>query len=151
VAPGLWIAPGNLASEISPQLERAGLADYVDLFQGAQLMAGEIRHKVGQWWDLPALDALYADFIELNRPVLDRWEQCPSAPGGGQETLRQAFVDYVPLVTQWRRLPYMDPGLAEEYLPKDWSGLEAEALFIKLRELLGQQAESYAHSILRRP
>jgi DNA-binding transcriptional regulator PaaX len=45
----------------------------------------------------------------------------------------------------------MDPGLAEEYLPKDWSGLEAEALFIKLRELLGQQAESYAHSILRRP
>ncbi|WP_255769034.1 PaaX family transcriptional regulator [Pseudarthrobacter sulfonivorans] len=150
VAPGLWIAPGNLASEISPQLERAGLAGYVDLFQGAHLMAGGIRHKVGQWWDLPALDALYADFIELNRPVLDRWEQCPNTSDGCQENRRQAFVDYVPLVTQWRRLPYMDPGLAEEYLPKDWSGLAAEALFTKLRELLGQQAERYAHSVIGR-
>jgi phenylacetic acid degradation operon negative regulatory protein len=151
VSPGLWIAPGNLASEISQQLERADLTDYVDLFQGAHLMIGDISSKVDQWWDLPSLDALYADFIELQGPVLDRWDQRMNGDDGSQETLRQAFSDYVPLVTQWRRLPYMDPGLPEEYLPKNWSGLAAEALFTKLHALLGPKAEHYARSVVGRP
>lgn len=150
VSPGLWIAPGNLASEIGQQLERARLAEYVDLFHGAHLMVDDIRSKVDQWWDLPSLDALYADFIELHKPVLDRWERNPNGDDESQYTLRQAFADYVPLVTQWRRLPYMDPGLPEEYLPRNWSGLAAEALFTKLHALLGPKAEQYARSVIDR-
>ena len=148
VSPGLWIAPGNLASEVSQQLERAELSDYVDLFRGAHLAVGDIRSKVGQWWDLPSLDSLYADFIDQHRRVLDRWDGCTDADELSQEILRQAFADYVPMVTQWRRLPYMDPGLPEEYLPKNWSGLAAEALFSKLHALLGPKAERYAHSVI---
>lgn len=150
VSPGLWIAPGNLASEVSQQLERAGLADYVDLFRGAHLAVGDIHSKVRQWWDLSSLDALYADFIEQHQPVLERWEQ-RSDGDDTPETLRQAFADYVPMVTQWRRLPYMDPGLPEGYLPENWSGLAGEELFARLHAILGPKAERHAHSVIGAP
>ncbi|MGO4859798.1 PaaX family transcriptional regulator [Arthrobacter sp. 2MCAF14] len=149
VSPGLWIAPGHLAPEISQQLDRADLTDYVDLFKGEHLTEGHIRSKVAEWWDLPSLEALYADFIERHQPVLDRWEDDSDGDSDTPERLKRAFADYVPLVTQWRRLPYLDPGLPEEYLPEGWRGLAAEALFAKLHGLLGPKAQRYAQSVLR--
>jgi phenylacetic acid degradation operon negative regulatory protein len=148
VSPGLWIAPGTLADEVSQQLERAALMDYVDLFKATHLTEEHLRSKVGQWWDLPSLEALYTDFIDRHEPVLKRWSELPRNVPESPEQLRQAFADYVPMVTQWRRLPYMDPGLPEEYLPRNWSGLAAEALFAKLHALLGPTAQRYARSVV---
>ena len=148
VSPGLWIAPGNLADEVHLQLQRAGLMDYADLFKATHLGEGQIESKVGQWWDLPSLEALYADFIERYQPVLERWLKDEGAGDQSTELNQQAFADYVPMVTQWRRLPYMDPGLPEEYLPEGWHGLAAEKLFARLHELLAPRAERYARTIL---
>ena len=148
VSPGLWIAPGNLADEVEQQLRRAGLMDYVDLFKATHLTKGHIHEKVGQWWDLPALEALYTDFLERHEPVLHRWQQLEGEDSESPELLKQAFADYVPMVTEWRRLPYMDPGLPEEYLPDKWHGLAAQELFTKLHELLGPKAQRYALSIV---
>jgi phenylacetic acid degradation operon negative regulatory protein len=148
VSPGLWIAPGNLAREVSLQLERAELMDYVDLFKATHLLEEHLSSKVGQWWDLPSLAALYSDFIERHEQVLERWSGIAESESESLEQLRQAFADYVPMVTQWRRLPYLDPGLPEEYLPPGWSGLAAEALFAKLHALLGPKARRYAESIV---
>jgi phenylacetic acid degradation operon negative regulatory protein len=83
--------------------------------------------------------------------VLERWEQGAGTDEASPERLRQAFADYVPMVTQWRRLPYMDPGLPERYLPENWSGLAGEELFARLHALLGPKAESHAYSIIHRP
>lgn len=148
VSPGLWIAPGNLADEVEQQLRRAGLMDYVDLFKASHLTEGHIHEKVGQWWDLPSLEALYTDFLERHEPVLQRWLQLDGEDSESPELLKQAFADYVPMVTQWRRLPYMDPGLPEEYLPDNWHGLAAQELFTKLHQLLGPKAQRYAMSVV---
>lgn len=148
VSPGLWIAPGGLAGEIGQQLERAGLTEYVDLFRGAHLGTGDVKAKVSQWWDLPALDALYSDFLVRHEDVLARWSGGLAEEPEDTEQLRQAFADYVPTVTQWRRLPYLDPGLPAEYLPEGWSGLAAEALFAQVHALLGPKAQRYAQSVL---
>ena len=110
VTPGLWIAPGNTYEEIRQQLERAGVTEYVEFFAAEHLTGGQVQDKVSQWWDLPALEELYAEFVEHFAPVLDRWES-PAAPPPGPEADRAAFADYVQLLTQWRRLPYLDPGL----------------------------------------
>jgi phenylacetic acid degradation operon negative regulatory protein len=143
-----WIAPGNLADEVELQLRRAGLMDYVDLFKATHLTEGHVHAKVGQWWDLPAMEALYTDFLERHEPVLHRWQQLEGEYSESPELLQQAFADYVPMVTQWRRLPYMDPGLPEEYLPDNWHGLAAQELFTRLHELLGPKAQRYALSIV---
>ncbi|WP_426300086.1 PaaX family transcriptional regulator C-terminal domain-containing protein [Arthrobacter sp. R-11] len=148
VSPGLWIAPGNLAREVEQQFERAGLMDYVDLFKATHLTESHIREKVGQWWDLPSLEALYRDFVERHQPVLQRWEQLEADAPESTDLLRQAFADYVPMVTQWRRLPYMDPGLPEEYLPANWHGLAAQELFARMHALLGPKARRYAMSVV---
>lgn len=147
VSPGLWIAPGNLADEVEQQLRRAELMEYVDLFKATHLTGGHIEEKVGQWWDLPSLEALYTDFLQRHQPVLQRWEK-REGDAESPELLKQAFADYVPMVTQWRRLPYMDPGLPEEYLPDNWHGLAAQELFTKLHALLGPKAQRYAISVV---
>ena len=148
VSPGLWIAPGNLAHEVEQQFDRAGLMDYVDLFKATHLTESHIREKVGQCWDLPSLEALYQEFLERHQPILHRWEQLEDNEPESTDLLRQAFADYVPMVTQWRRLPYMDPGLPEEYLPANWHGLAAQELFAKMHALLGPKARRYAMSIV---
>jgi phenylacetic acid degradation operon negative regulatory protein len=48
----------------------------------------------------------------------------------------QAFRAYVPMLTQWRRLPYLDPGLPTELLPPDWNAVQARRVFGDLHDLL---------------
>jgi phenylacetic acid degradation operon negative regulatory protein len=148
VSPGLWIAPGNLADEVEQQVRRADLMNYVDLFRATPLTMGQIHEKVGQWWNLPLLESLYADFIERYDPVLQSWLQRQRDGSESPDMLKQAFADYVPMITQWRRLPYMDPGLPEEYLPNNWHGIAAHKLFIELHNLLSSKAQRHADAII---
>ena len=56
----------------------------------------------------------------------------------------QAFVTYLELVDQWRKLPFRDPGLPRELLPEDWGAPVAGALF---EELVGQlESRALAHA-----
>lgn len=148
VSAGLWIAPGHLAPEVALQLQRAELLDYADLFRGAYLGEADIAAKVSQWWDLASLEALYKDFIEAHEGILDRWRGNPPVAAEDSDKLRQAFAEYVTTLTQWRRLPYMDPGLPTMYLPEDWAGLAAEKLFADLHQRLAPLAREYAESVL---
>ena len=145
VTPGLWIAPGNTYEDISHQLERTGLTEYVEFFEAEHLTAGDVKDKVSRWWDLPALESLYAEFIERFAPVLARWESVGAAGPGAD---RAAFADYVQLLTQWRRLPYLDPGLPAEFLPPGWHGLTAERIFAELHRLLNGPARQHAERLL---
>ncbi|MEU6760683.1 PaaX family transcriptional regulator C-terminal domain-containing protein, partial [Streptomyces sp. NPDC046685] len=48
----------------------------------------------------------------------------------------EAFRHYVPMLTQWRRLPYLDPGLPSELLPADWNAARARQVFQQLHGVL---------------
>ena len=52
------------------------------------------------------------------------------------------------MLTAWRRLPYLDPGLPLEHLPDDWSGIEAGALFTALDRRLRTSAHQHAAAIV---
>ena len=54
-----------------------------------------------------------------------------------------AFADYVRVLTTWRQLPYLDPGLPPALLPDDWSGARAAELFAVLKQVLEQPAHDY--------
>ena len=86
-------------------LGRRGLAGYVELFRGAHLASATSGTAWPRWWDLDALHARYAEF-------LDRQEPCGSGSRRGGAAPERAFADYVRLLTDWRRLPYADPGSA---------------------------------------
>jgi phenylacetic acid degradation operon negative regulatory protein len=141
VAAGVWIAPGHLEAETRDVLDRYGLSAYVDLFHAAYL--GDVDRQVSAWWDLAQLQRLYAEFYTEYQPVLDAWRM----RRGDDEAA--AFADYVRALTSWRRLPYLDPGLAPELLPDDWLGTKASELFFALRDRLAERAQRHVLAVTR--
>jgi phenylacetic acid degradation operon negative regulatory protein len=147
VIPGLWIAPSSLVEYARLHLERMGLSQYAEYFDANYLDRPLLREKIAKWWNLDALELTYATFLEEYQPMRARWTVDP-AENAGPEVHRAAFVDYVLLLTGWRRLPYLDPGLPLEFLPQPWSGLAAEDLFADLHHALAAPARRHAEAIL---
>ena len=88
VAAGVWIAPGQLAGETRDVLTADDLAAYVSLFTAGYLAFGDVRDKIGQWWDLDRLEQLYQAFIDSAAPLLARWQAWRARPGPGVRRLR---------------------------------------------------------------
>jgi phenylacetic acid degradation operon negative regulatory protein len=140
-APGVWVAPGNLARETRRTLERHGLTSYVDIFTGTHVAFGDLRSKVREWWNLEELADLYSAFLR-------RYRSLPDRAAAGRITPPEAFQVYVPMLTEWRRLPYRDPGLPLSLLPADWNGVTAGALFDELNGALRAPARDHAVAVI---
>jgi phenylacetic acid degradation operon negative regulatory protein len=137
VSSGVWVAPGHLEGETRDVLERNGLSGYVDLFHGDYLGFAALADGVAKWWDLDGLARLYHEFCAAYAPVLSRWRRRRT------EDEARAFADYVDALTAWRRLPFLDPGLPPDLLPKGWSGTRAGDLFHALRDRLAGPAHRH--------
>ena len=137
-APGVWIAPGTAYDETLAALDRAGLTSYTELFRGAYLGSGPADVRVGEWWDLPAIAALYDEFLGEHRALTRLGSPDPA----------RAFTAYVPMLTAWRRLPYLDPGIPLDLLPRNWPGIGAGELFTDLDGRLREPAAKHAHARL---
>ena len=140
VSAGVWIAPAQLAEETRDVLVADDLAPYVSLFKAGYLAFGDVRDMIGQWWDLDRLSALYQAFIDSAAPVLASWQRSDSDPG-------PAFADYVRVLTAWRRLPFLDPGLPEDLLPADWHGTRAAEIFGRLNTRLSGLAREHVVAV----
>jgi phenylacetic acid degradation operon negative regulatory protein len=137
VTAGVWVAPGHLAAPVREAVERRGLSGYVDVFAGRHLAFGDLDAKVREWWNLTELAALYDDFLQ-------RYDGLPPAA-----TPLDAFRTYVPMLSQWRRLPYRDPGLPLHLLPPDWNGVAAGHVFDTLHKELRPAADEHALAVIR--
>ncbi|MEU3519133.1 PaaX family transcriptional regulator C-terminal domain-containing protein [Streptomyces sp. NPDC006654] len=140
-APGVWVAPGILAEETRRTLRRLELTPYVDVFTGDHFAFGDLSAKVRAWWDLDELAALYTDFLARYRPVSER-------AATGAVPPREAFGIHLPMLTEWRRLPYRDPGLPLSLLPPGWEGETAGALFADLDRTLREPAREHALAVI---
>lgn len=141
VSAGVWIAPAHLFDETRDVLQRYGLSGYVDLFRADHLAFGPVARQVPQWWDLSRLQGRYDDFLARYDPVLADYQR------GRSYDARQAFADYAAALTDWRRLPYADPGLAPEVLPPGWNGSRAAETFFGLQQLLAGPAHRFVDSV----
>jgi phenylacetic acid degradation operon negative regulatory protein len=141
VSAGVWIAPARLFDEARDVLERNGLTEYVDMFRGDHLAFSDVRTQVPRWWDLPRLHGLYEDFLGRYGPVLTSYRRKRTYD------VRQAFADYAAALTDWRRLPYSDPGLPPEVLPRGWNGVRAAETFFELQARLAGPAHRFVESV----
>jgi len=141
VSPGVWIAPAHLKAETRDALQRRGLSGYVEIFEGNPVSLEGLPQKIAQWWDLDTMSDLYAGFIATHRPLLNRYR-------AGKLTDRDVFAEYVSMLTSWRRLPYLDPGLPLELLPSRWNGVTAEKLFDELHTALNTGARDFALTLI---
>ena len=141
VAAGVAIAPRTVLDQARGRLEARGLDQYAECFAGDYLTDADIRAKVGQWWDLGALDEQYAAFI-------DDFEGLEAPPPDGPEADLAAFAAYVPMLTRWRRFPYRDPNIPLEFLPEGWKAPRAKAAFLRLHAELAGRAAAHARRAL---
>jgi phenylacetic acid degradation operon negative regulatory protein len=141
VAPGVWIVPAHPQDSTAETLRRLELDAYADLFRADHLAFGDPAAKIRQWWDLDELERHYESFIRAHEPALRVFE---AGPPGEQE----AFAGYMRALTDWRRLPYLDPGLPAELLPDGWIGIRAAELFFALQALLEEPARAYVKSAI---
>ena len=142
VGPGVWIAPAHAAAETRDALTRDGLLEYVDLFDSSYIGFGQLVDEVARWWDLDALATLYESFLREFTPMQDAWRR-----RRGKDDEAAAFADYVRVLTSWRRLPYLDPGLPPEVLSSDWQGVAASDLFHGLQRRLVDPSHRFVSRI----
>lgn len=139
VAPGVWIVPAHPRDATAETLRRLGLDSYADLFHADHLAFGDPADKIRRWWDLHELERRYEAFIRAYDPALAR--RGPRSEG-------EAFAEYVRMLTDWRQLPYLDPGLPAELLPEGWIGIRAAEEFFALRSALEEPARAYVRRIM---
>ncbi|WP_406396595.1 PaaX family transcriptional regulator [Streptomyces sp. NBC_00882] len=144
VSSGVWIAPAHALDDTRDHLLRHGLDQYVNLFRGDYVAFGDPAEQVSRWWDLEALKGLYDDFVAKFTPMATH----PAEAEKNTTPARDAFVDYVHVLTAWRRFPYLDPGLPDSLLPATWSGTTAADLFFELRRALEEPAHEFARGLL---
>jgi len=144
VAPGVWIAPRRVHSDARRVLGRLDLDRYVTFFEGHHTGSGETRDLIHRTWDLNQLARAYARFLRRHATDVGRWTD------GSGGTERDAFITYTLAQSEWRRLPYLDPGLPPELLPPDWIGQQARGLFASLVEHLQPAAKAHVRSVVNR-
>lgn len=131
-ASGVWVAPAHRLDLTRACIERHDLAAYVDLWHAGYLAFGDIVEHAATWWDLDGVRAAYQEFMASN---------ATDQPGLADP--REAFPAWVRVLTAWRRLPYLDPGLPVELLPADWPAPAARAVFGAARDRLAEPAHEF--------
>lgn len=152
VAAGVWIASSGVADRARERLAAQGLDHFVEFFRGDYLFDGDVRAKVATWWDLEAIDELIGEFLDVYAGADQAWERrlgADAAAGEADEqTRRDAFRYYIPLLTLWRQLPYRDPDLPLDYLPQGWREPAARRAFTGAHRMIAPLAEQHARQII---
>lgn len=156
VGAGLWIAPRRVLDRTLAMIAELGLEDHVDVFVAHYAAFDDVGALVGRCWDLDRLREVYRDFLATTASVLeDRAEEGMERAGDhADDTAEAAFADYVAVLHEWRKLPYLDPGLPRELLPEDWEGAQAAERFAAIRSRLEGPARRYVEEFVatsRRP
>lgn len=142
---GVWIAPRRALTDTGAMIRGLGVEAHVDVLTGSYHGFDDLERLVARCWDLDALGSMYEEFVALAHPVRSRWRR-----RGMSATDGKAFVDYTIVLHHWRKLPYLDPGLPAELLPRHWQGRKAAELFTEIRALLEDKAEAHVRAVLTR-
>ncbi|MDO9398781.1 MAG: PaaX family transcriptional regulator C-terminal domain-containing protein [Herbiconiux sp.] len=138
IGSGVWIAPARMLDAAKRAIEELDLVGQSAVFVGHYAGGQELDELLRSGWDLPEIDRRYRDFIESHR------EQAAALEASGAIDGEEAFVTYVTVINQWRKLPFRDPGLPREILGDDWSAPAAGVLFERMVTLLEGRALAHA-------
>lgn len=117
LSPGVWVTPHpEREAEVREVLDEAGVTTTATIFVGRLGGIEEARRVAGQAWDLSEIELAYEDFLS---------EVGALHPNDDRAT----FTAQVRLVQEWRRFPFLDPGLPPDLLPAGWSGTRAVMAF----------------------
>ncbi|WP_328346407.1 PaaX family transcriptional regulator C-terminal domain-containing protein [Streptomyces violaceus] len=138
----VWISPHDRIAEV-----RESFADQssvrIDALHARSEGAETDRDMAARSWDLAALDKEYGELLDRYRPRLAGYR-------AGRTLGRDALVERMRLVHDYRLFPFRDPDLPPELLPEGWAGRVAHETFLEAHGLLRAEAEAYVNEVLGR-
>ncbi|MCS5736090.1 PaaX family transcriptional regulator [Herbiconiux daphne] len=156
IGSGVWIAPARMLDAAKRAIDELELTAQSAVFVGDYVAGQDLDALLSSGWDLAEIDRRYREFIEAHAGEADRIEAAVGADGSGGASGsagadgsgdidgEQAFVAYITVINEWRKLPFRDPGLPREVLAADWPAPAAGLLFERLVTLLEGRALAYA-------
>jgi len=136
-----WLSPYDMTKEVIELAEKLKIKDSVLIFNSRQV--GRVNPEgIMNWcWDLHKINEKYCSFVDKYQDKLnDHQERLKSGeaiePG-------ECFVERFHLIHEYRKLPFYDPDLPIELLPKNWLRPQAAALFNEYHDLLASKANEY--------
>ncbi len=142
-----WISPHNLSKEVEGLAKKLKIKEYVQIFQAKHLGFSNPKTIISHCWDLDRIHKRYARFIAEHRAKLD--EHRERIKNGENIEPSEFFTERFKLIHEYRRLPYFDPDLPEELLPKNWLRSQASAMFYEYHDMLAEKANKYFDSVLK--
>ncbi len=142
-----WLSPCDKSAHIQQLTESLRIQPYVQAFHGKLGNFISCRDLAARCWDLEAINAEYAQFLEKYDSRLKALESRERA--GGMIEPSEFFIRRFTLMHDYRRFPYRDPQLPKALLPPDWHGWQAASLFQKYHQLFAHQANGYFDSLFK--
>lgn len=135
LASSTWVSPHDRLTEVREHFADQS-AVRLDLLQCTSSGLSRDREMAARCWDLDALNDDYAELLRRYRPRMRAYR-------GGGVPARQALVERMELVHDYRMFPFRDPDLPEELLPAGWTGREAHELFLEAHDALKEPADRF--------
>jgi phenylacetic acid degradation operon negative regulatory protein len=135
--PGVWLSPHpERAAEAERVIADLDLTDSTLSFTGSAMRIGLSEEQVvRRAWALDDVAAVY-------EALLDRFSDARPDPGDA------TLLTHIELVSQWQRLPFMDPQLPDELLP-DWIGRRAATVIQQRRSEWYEDAQTRWLDVVR--
>ena len=139
-----WISPYDMTREVSELAERLSIEDCVQIFSALQVGSANPKDIMNWCWDLDKIHEKYNDFVDkYQRKLKDHRKRLQAGeviePG-------ECFVERFHLIHEYRRLPFYDPDLPLELLPRNWLRPQAANIFGEYHDLLANKANEYFDS-----
>ena len=140
LAASVWVSPHDRTAQLVAEFADESSVQ-LDVFQSRSAGIEADQEIAGRAWCLPELDRDYGTLLGEYRERLDRYR-------AGEVRGRDALVERMRLVHDYRRFPFRDPDLPLELLPRDWRGRAAHDAFLEAHGLLRRAAEGYVDAVL---
>ncbi len=142
-----WISPHDLTTEVEELAEKLQIKEHVQVFQAKHQGLTDPHGIVSRCWDLSRIHKRYASFVAEYHPKLEGHQR--RLQDGKPIEPSACFVERFKLIHEYRRLPFLDPDLPEDLLPRNWLRRQAAALFQEYHHLLTENANKYFDSVLK--
>lgn len=143
VSAAVWLSPHHRIDEVVDAFAEFP-AVQLDTFRSRSAGPAADRDLAARAWDLEQLDQDYGGLLDAYKPRLAEYR------AGGLSD-REALVERMRLVHDYRLFPFRDPDLPPELLPAGWQGRRAHETFLEAHGLLRAAAEQYVDGLIGAP
>ena len=139
-----WLSPYDMTKEVLELAEKLKIEDSVLIFKSRQVGSVSPSGIMNWCWDLNKIQQKYSNFVDKYQDKLSDHRQRLQA--GEKIEPGECFVERFHLIHEYRKLPFYDPDLPLELLPKNWLRPQAASLFNEYHDLLANKANEYFDS-----